>query len=472
MKRIVIIVLIAVMVCAAVVGSVLAFKGNSAENPASSGSATAVEPDTTAKVPDIISDIEPEPAAEGDVLNIFCQNDEFCNVLKSHYPNLVETDKGEYMIGDVTVKFSNSCDYYFALDHYLSKQEEIPPDERIDLFMIDSDLAKRYVYSDYALPLYEIGITEADTAEMYSYLKNMGISASGELKAVSWQACPGVLAYRRSIAREVLGTDDPHEVQKYVSDWEGFSDTAELMKQRGYKMLSGYSDAYRIFSQQRTMPWVNEDNEIVIDEALLQWLEFSRRFIENGYSYEYPVWSEEWAQSQLPGGDVFGFFYATWGIAHTLPDNAGEEGIGDWAVCEGPEPSYWGDSLVAVAYMTDNPVITADIIRTLCCDKDTMKRMAENGEFVNNSAVMKELAENGSGVEFLGGQNPIAVFDRCADKIKLSLSTQCDFNLEWYFTEHFDEYIKGNIALEASLDKFYEEALQYYPELKRADAGE
>lgn len=420
-------------------------------------------------------DKEPEPVEEGKRLFVMCMNDEFYNVFKSHYPDFVETSKGEGMIGDVTVKFAHSSnvdyDYYVKLDHDLTKQEELPSEERIDLFIFDSDFAKKYVYSDYVLPLSEIGITDVDTAEMYGYLRKMGTSASGELKAVSWKASPAVFAYRRSIAREVLGTDEPDKVQEYVSDWERFTETAELMKQSGYKMLSGYSDAYRIFSQQRTMPWVNEEKEIVIDEALLQWLELSRTYLENGYLYDYPLWSDAWAQAQRSNSDVFGFFYATWGIAHTLPVNTDEGGTGDWAVCEGPQPSYWGDSLVAVSYKTDNPTLAADIIRTLFCDKQTMRKMAENSEFVNNSAVMKVLAENGSGIELLGGQNPIAVFDSCADKISFSMSAQCDHDLEWYFTTYLDEYIKGNTELETALDSFYEEAMRI-PGLERADIGE
>ncbi len=420
-------------------------------------------------------DKEPAPIEEGKRLNIISLTDEFYSVFKSHYPNFVETSKGEGMIGDVTVKFTDSSnadfDYYAMLDHALTKQEEISPEERIDLFIFDSDFAKKYVYSDYALPLSEIGITDADTAEMYGYLTDMGTSASGELKAVSWHACPQVFAYRRSIAREVFGTDAPDEVQEYVSDWERFTETAELMKQSGYKMLSGYSDAYRIFSQQRTMPWVNEDNEIVVDEALLQWLDFSKTCFGNGYSYDHPQWSEEWAQAQCSDSDVFGFFYATWGIAYTLPENTDEGGIGDWAVCEGPQPSYYGDTLVAVGYKTDNSTLVADIIRTLFCDEATMRQMAENGEFVNNSAVMKSLAESSGGVEFLGGQNPIEVFDRCADKIRFSMSTQCDYDLEWRFTSCLDEYIKGNTGLETALDSFYAEAMQI-PGLKRVDTGE
>ena len=48
---------------------------------------------------------------------------------------------------------------------------------------------------------------------MYKYTKDIMTDSNGVLKGVSWQACPGGLIYSRSIAKDVLGTDDPAKVQ-------------------------------------------------------------------------------------------------------------------------------------------------------------------------------------------------------------------------------------------------------------------
>ena len=47
------------------------------------------------------------------------------------------------------------------------------------------------------------------------------------------------------IAKEVLGTDDPTEVQSHLSDWDKFNEVAAKAAEKGYKMLSGYDDSYR-----------------------------------------------------------------------------------------------------------------------------------------------------------------------------------------------------------------------------------
>ena len=64
-------------------------------------------------------------------------------------------------------------------------------------------------------------------------------------------------AYRRSIAKDVLGTDDPTEVQAALSDWDKFNDVAEKAAAKGYKMLSGYDDSYRTFSNNVSAGWVD-----------------------------------------------------------------------------------------------------------------------------------------------------------------------------------------------------------------------
>ena len=92
----------------------------------------------------------------------------------------------------------------------------------------------------------DIGLTDEDLKNQYSYTQEIATDQSGKLKAVSWEADPGVFVYRRSIAKEVLGTDDPDKVQEAISDWNKFEEVAGKMKEKGYKMLSGYDDAYRV----------------------------------------------------------------------------------------------------------------------------------------------------------------------------------------------------------------------------------
>ena len=71
---------------------------------------------------------------------------------------------------------------------------------------------------------------------------------------------------------------------------------------------------------------------------------------------------------------MFGFFYSTWGINFTLLGNSletpvaegGKEEVGngiygDYAVCEGPQPYYWGGTWICAAAGTDTKPPVGDV---------------------------------------------------------------------------------------------------------------
>ena len=45
-------------------------------------------------------------------------------------------------------------------------------------------------------------------------------------------------------------------VQAQLSSWDKFNAVAEKASEKGYKMLSGYDDAYRVFSNNVSAPWL------------------------------------------------------------------------------------------------------------------------------------------------------------------------------------------------------------------------
>jgi hypothetical protein len=156
--------------------------------------------------------------------------------------------------------------YQLALDSALAQQENAAANDKVDIFLIEADYATKYANDRFALDVIgELGIRESALANQYQYTKDIVTDKDGILRAVSWQATPGLFAYRADIAREVLGTDNPTQVQAALSDWTKFNQVAAQMAAKGYKMLSGYDDAYRTFSNNFSKPWVDENDNVVLD---------------------------------------------------------------------------------------------------------------------------------------------------------------------------------------------------------------
>ncbi len=411
----------------------------------------------------------------GSVLNIYCWNTEFEERMTDFYPGYTDNGDGTGQIGNVKVKWSitPSDDYAYqnVLDEELLLNMDRPEDSRIDMFLMEADYILKYVESDYTLDVInDLGITETELADQYPYTKTIATTRDGKLKGTSWQATPGLFAYKRSIAKEVLGTDDPDEVQAMLSNWAGFDSVAEKMAANGYKMLSGTEDSFRVFSNNVTNPWVDDPTaaspKIQIDDKLLEWADMCKKYMENGWMGDTSQWSDDWNFDQTSESKVFGFFMSTWGINFTLLGNAGEAGYGDWAVCEGPAAWYWGGTWIAGARGTDNADLVADIIRKLTCDKAIMLDITEKTEdYTNTKSGMDSLAVSDYKSEFLNGQNHIQLFSQAAPKIDMSHVGPYDAGLNDSFLQTFKKYIRGECDKEKALKEFYKSAVVKYPEL-------
>lgn len=419
---------------------------------------------------------ETEPAApEGKVLRIYCWNEEFQDRYNDYYADkLPEGIEVEWVI---TPNEDNA--YQDKLDQDLLKQDSAADDEKIDIFLVEADYALKYVNTDYTLDVIgDIGLTEADTADMYQYTKDIVTDENGLLKGTTWQATPGLFAYRRSIAKEVLGTDDPAEVQAALADWDKFDDVAKQANDKGFKMLSGYDDSYRTFSNNVSAPWV-DGTKIVIDDNLMRWVDQTKEYTDKAYNNKTSLWAPEWSADQGPEGKVFGFFYSTWGINFTLLGNSletstddggkaevGNGVFGDYAVCQGPESYYWGGTWICAAKGTDNAGTIKDIMLTLTADKDTMKQITlDTEDYTNNQTAMSEIANSDYESAFLGGQNHIALFAEAAPLIDMSNISIYDQGLNEGFQGAFKDYFDGNATKEEALDNFYTDAIEKYPEL-------
>jgi ABC-type glycerol-3-phosphate transport system substrate-binding protein len=106
----------------------------------------------------------------------------------------------------------------------------------------------------------------------------------GVTKGYSYQATPGAYEYRRSIAKECLGTDDPVEVQAMVADMDKFVETAAKIQEcnPNYFMVGSAGAMFNPFLANRSQPWIVDDT-LVIDPMFLEYVRFAKLMRDNGY---------------------------------------------------------------------------------------------------------------------------------------------------------------------------------------------
>lgn len=408
----------------------------------------------------------------GKVLNIYCWNDEFQRRIVAHYPGYEEVDATTGKIGDVEVKWnitpSDDNAYQNNLDETLLKQADAADDDKIDMFLLEADYALKYVDSDYTMPVADLGITDEDLSKQYQYTKDIVTDSNGNLKGVSWQGCPGVLFYNRDAAAEVLGTEDPAEVQEYVKDWATFNETAGKLKEKGYKVTATVNDSYRVYSNNVTTKWVSDDNKVQIDDNIKAWVDDSKALVDAGETTTAELWSDDWSKGFYPDGKVFCYFGPAWLVNFSMAaDTEGSIGYnGRWGATEGPQGFYWGGTWCAAATGTDNANLVKDIMLKMTTDDTIMKEIIEqDDDFVNNQDVIAEMASSDYSSKILGGQNPLGIYSAGVETLDLSNISKYDQGCNEEFQGAMKNYFDGNATYDEALQQFYTAIKEKYPEL-------
>lgn len=427
---------------------------------------------------------EASSEAEGTTLNVWCWNDEFQTRFNDYYPEVKEVakDGSTTTLNDGTVvkwiiEPNDGNNYQNKLDEALLKQENADADSKIDIFLVEADYARKYINSDAAMSVADLGVEEA-TSDQYDYTKEVVTDGDGVLKGVSWQACPGLIAYRRSIAKDVLGSDDPEKVQEALADWDKFGETAQKMKDAGYKMLSGYDDTYRPFYNNDKAPFVEDGKTLNVDQNIMNWVAMTKEYTDKGYNNKTSLWSAEWNADQGKKSKVFCIPACTWEIDFTLTGNADPDGTkdpaksawGDYAVCQGPVSWCWGGTWICAANGTDNPKLVADIMTKMTTDEEILKKIAtEKGDFVNSQKVIADLAKNYEGNDFLGGQNHYALLSDAAADLSLKIASPYDQGIIEKMQAAFKDYYDGNVSLDKAKSNFEKSIKEIYPEIKEVN---
>ncbi len=412
----------------------------------------------------------------GKILNIYVFNDEFQGKFNANYPEVdhLSNDKSVTFLKDGTeihwmINPTQDGVYQQKLDEALLKQARVPADERVDMFLVEADYALKYIdpEANVAMPISQLGITDADIANQYRYTLEAVTSSDGEIRGLSYQATPGMLVYRRSIAKAVLGTDDPDTVAAAVADWDKFYETAGQMKAAGYYMYSGRADTYRVYSNNVSAPWVKNDKTVVVDPNMMKWVERSMEDTEQKINHNVPgQWNDEWNKDMGPDSKVFCFFLPAWGldvcIAPNVKDTAAAQ---DWASCPSPQSFYWGGTWLVAANGTDNASQVKDIMLKMTTDRDILRSLAvNNGEMSNDQPLMEELAQSPDfGIELLGGQNYLGVLSEVAANIDLSNISSYDQGCVEEFQNTFGDYFNGKISLDKAKANFEMSITERYP---------
>jgi hypothetical protein len=343
-----------------------------------------------------------------------------------------------------------------------------------DIFAVESTFVSDYTkreYCQYVLPYKDLGVNVDEliqTAEIPQYAIDWGTNSDGELVALGWQSTGSAFIYRRSIALDVWGTDDPAAIGRKIGPgWEKFFMAAEEQKSKGYSIVSGTDTLWMAVSNTAEKGWVI-DGKLYMDPARVAYLDNAKKLADSGYSNNTRMWIDEWFQEMQGKGKkpVFGFMGPSWMVNYVIQPNSGgqkpgEGTYGDWAVCLPPAGYAWGGDIVMVNKATKHREIIGDVLEWLTLDSSESgyQSLYASGEGLDNGvmgtvlsrAVMRKL--DGS-LDFLAGQNMYDVFIPATDMVNGKLFSEFDLSFDNLWLEQVRLYVEGKITKEEAVDNF------------------
>ncbi len=425
----------------------------------------------------------PVPGKNTACYQIVCRDDRLEQMMLKYVPDYKEgerlgTDLGSRvtvktgMLGEMPVRWTiidaSETAYMNYLDTLLLEQEERSDNDRIDLFAVSSEYLSKYCdeTAEVTVPLAETGLREEDLAGQYEIMKVPGCDISGRQRAVTPFLPAGVWAYRRSIAEEVFGSDDPGLISGKLGTWQDFTDTAAAMKEKGFRMYSGYTDTWKACDAGRETAWISEDGTISFDRLTVGWVRRTSADAAEGRTGGTERWSDAWVSDYGSGGRTFGTYLTVSELKALIRETDASQ-KNDWACVCGPgsyaDSCTWYCAAAGSSHLKE----TGDIFRKLFCTEETLQALlADTGEGVNHRDVMERAAADDAFKSTIcSGQNLMEVLDRAASACSTENRTVYDDGLAEIFISSYLPFFRGETDEASAMHDFYELARKRYPDL-------
>ena len=326
-------------------------------------------------------------------------------------------------------------------------------------------------------------------SRLVDYTYEAGCDEDGVLRAISYQACPGSVIYRRDLALEVFGTDDPDEIGKLFSSFDAIRDTADKLQAKGYSIF-GDTGSLRWFASSSN-PWV-KDGQLIVDQDRLDYFDCAVDLYQKNQVAFATEWSAPWYASmagplpQLADGDdvwgmdkdalmaegeaggagitqVFSYVMPSWG-ALIVRDNA-EGNKGNFGICSGVCGFFGGGTFLTVNEYSEHKDAAKQFIEFCTLNDETAQWWlgASNGDVVSSKAVLEANSDYEN--ESFGNQNTYAFYLEEMEKIDYSLITGYDDTIKDAFGNAIISVQKGEQTKEAAMQEFYSTVITLLPEL-------
>lgn len=328
--------------------------------------------------------------------------------------------------------------------------------------------------------------------QIVDYVWEVGQSEDGVQRAISYQITPAGIYYRRDIAKEVFGTDDPEEVGKLFADYPTILETADKLKNAGYRIFS--SDAeMNVFSGDSA--WV-VDGTLNVSEARYEYMDLCVQLYQDGLTAYANQWSTPWYQAMagevpiltadiqnyaddsvdvwdaeafeeatkdMMKTEVFAFGLPSWGVL-TMRDNV-KDTSGLWGVCSGPASGFDGGTYIGISSQSEKKDLAWDFVKFCTLNEETADWWIEfsQGDTVSLKSALEKHKDDAN--EIYGGEKLYQFWLEQAKTIDTSKVTRYDQTIGDAWGNAISAVKTGEKTKEEAVAEFYDKIESTYPDI-------
>jgi multiple sugar transport system substrate-binding protein len=366
-------------------------------------------------------------------------------------------------------------------------------DDSVDIIVGEPQMLQSMFEAGYFEDLDQAPYNAQDYADkIVDYVWEVGQDADGHQRAISYQITPAGYYYRRDIATEVFGTDDPEEVGKLFADYDTILNTAQTLKDKGYRIFA--SDAeMNYFSGDSA--WVI-DGKLNVDQGRRDYMDLSIKLYQDDLTAYANQWSTPWYQAMsgevpiltadiqsyaddsvnvwdaesfdeatadMEKTQVFAYGLPSWGVL-TLRDNVGETS-GKWGVCSGPSYGFGGGTFIGISSLSERKERAWDFVKFVTLNEETADWWIEKseGDTVSLLSVLDKHKDDENSV--YGGEKLYSFWLKQAEGIDYSKVTRYDKVIGDAWGEAISNIKTGVATEEEAINTFYDTVAATYPDL-------
>ncbi|BBI32841.1 ABC transporter substrate-binding protein [Cohnella abietis] len=368
----------------------------------------------------------------------------------------------EYPNIKVNVVVVPNADYGKKLQTTIASKGNMP-----DVVLFESSVRGQFLTLD-AWENLEKAPYNVNRADIVDFAIPLNENEKGEIVTLQEDATMAGIAYKRDLAKEYFGTDDPDEIEKMFTSWDDFiAKGKEVYAKSGGKvtLMDGILEGgFKLVSGEYTEPFV-KDGKLNLESTFLPTYKTLEKMVANNTVGKYETWSAPWNASFSSNTVIF-YACPTWFVPFGIKPND-KNGTGNYGLIRAPIGGYsWGGTSMSIPKEAKNKELAWQFVKWVTLSESGATAFKN----LNNTATLYKPVFEREGFytdkdPYFGGQDIMAKFTQLGKEAKVRPITKYDDAILSSNTVVMKMMMQGASA-EKAYDALVKDVLKKAPELK------